>query len=135
MWIQGAMESFISRTVVEFNVFNNTGLADSETISVKGDHPPYQPPALSTTLLINYPPTTTLLVNSVMTYLPTLSFPTTDPLLTLPSLQSSHRCPSYGKRHSLQYLRRSTERHAVLPQRQLQRSVRKLLFVFGRDTH
>ena len=33
---KGAMESFISRTVVEFNVFNNTGLADSETISVKG---------------------------------------------------------------------------------------------------
>ena len=32
---EGSMSSFTSRTIVEFNVFNGTGLADSETISVK----------------------------------------------------------------------------------------------------
>ena len=34
---EGEQAGYISRTVVEFNVFNNTGLADSETISVKAE--------------------------------------------------------------------------------------------------
>ena len=32
---EGSMSTDVSRAVVEFNVFDGTGLADSETISVK----------------------------------------------------------------------------------------------------
>ena len=34
---EGEQAGYVSRTVIEFNVFNNTGLADSESISVKAE--------------------------------------------------------------------------------------------------